>query len=93
MGGDKKTELVKLPIASRAIWKKHVVQNLRYLDTPVMRLRKKLKSKVSSLKYEVRLILGCDLYSGVTYTPANTVHMYVHKYDKKHLLCKLKTIM
>ena len=41
-------------------------QNLRYLDTPTMRLilRSKLKSKFSPQKYGVRLILGCDLYSG-----------------------------
>ena len=31
----KKTELVKLPRTSRAIWKKYVGQNLRYLDTPI----------------------------------------------------------
>ena len=34
----KGTELVELPRVSRAIWKKHVGQNLRYLDTTVLRL-------------------------------------------------------
>ena len=48
------------------IWKKYVGQNLRYLDTPITRLiqSKKLKSKFSPQKYRVRLLLGCDLYSG-----------------------------
>ena len=33
-----KTELVKLPRSSRAIWKKYFGQNLKYLDTPITRL-------------------------------------------------------
>ena len=46
---------------------KRMSQNLRYLDSSITQL--------------TPLKIGCDLYSGATYTLANTVHVYFYSFD------------